>query len=175
MEKKLYRAQICVAILTFIFFIIMLVATSEAKEFEDNDIKENSPIPNLTAEEIDLIERVVECEVRGNDIKDYEAKLAVANVILNRYHSDYWEFPDTIEEIIFQKNQFTPASSDIFYTIEVSDVTKKAVEDAINGKMVIDSNVYAFCTVDCKNRDWFEENLVYYGRVGPHVFYSYKE
>jgi N-acetylmuramoyl-L-alanine amidase len=164
MEKKLYRAQICVAIIAFIFFIIILFVTQNTK-----------PISSLTPREIELIERVVECEVRGNDMKDYEAKLAVANVILNRYHSDYWEFPDTIEEIIFQKNQFTPASSNIFYTIEISDVTKRAVEDAINGKMVIDSNVYAFCTVDCKNRDWFEENLVYYGRVGPHVFYSYKE
>ena len=40
-------------------------------------------------------------EARG---EPYRGKLAVAQVVLNRLH--YREYPDTVCEVIFQKNQF---------------------------------------------------------------------
>lgn len=153
-------------VLIFGFFIITTMLLSS------KTVESKQPIVNLTSDEINLIERVVECEVRGNNDSDYQAKLAVANVILNRYNPSNTEFPNTIEGVIFQKNQFTPVKSKIFYTIEVSDVTKKAVADALNGARIIDSNVCYFCTIDCSNKKWFDTNLSYYNRIGPHDFYA---
>ena len=135
------------------------------------------PITNLTAEEINLIERLVECEVGDNPLLQeqgynlYYANLAVANVVLNRYRTDYWEFPDTIEGVIFQEKQFTPVGSKEWETKIPSDVTKEAVHDALNGKMIVGIDTYWFCTLDCSAREWFEKNLELYGEVGPHVFY----
>jgi len=55
-----------------------------AENWVMKEVKNVEPITNLTAEEIDLIERLVECELRGNDEDRYYGKLAIANVILNR-------------------------------------------------------------------------------------------
>ena len=70
-------------------------------EFESNDEYENFC-------------RVVEAEVTG-DFKNHpnityqeglECKIRVAQVILHRVEDE--KFPDTVNEVIFQKNQFTP-------------------------------------------------------------------
>ena len=55
----------------------------------------------LTEEEMEIFERIVEAEVTTNN---YEGKLAVANVILNRIESS--KFPNTIAGVIYQPGAF---------------------------------------------------------------------
>lgn len=127
----------------------------------------------LTAAEIDLIERVVELELSGNNEKYYNGKVAIANVILNRLRSDYWEFPDTIFEVLYQEGQFYPAGSPYLKKVVVSELTKKAVKDALDGYMVIEPDIYWYCTVNATRKAWFENNLEFKAHF-VHDFYSLK-
>ena len=49
---------------------------------------------------------IVSCEAGG---ESYEAKLAVANVVLNRVRSG--AYPSSISGVVYQPFQFTPASN----------------------------------------------------------------
>ena len=84
--------------------------TDSAGEVEENDAAEESAQQKLiayfgyipTADEIALFYRTVQAEC-GNTEPD-EGIGAVADVIANRCRSEY--FPDTIDAVITQKNQF---------------------------------------------------------------------
>ena len=145
-----------------------------AANWKQQAVKDAKAI-KLTAEEISLMERLVECEVRGNDEKYYNGKLAIAIVILKRYTTDYWEFRGkSITEINYQKNQFSPIGTKEFETVEPTKLTKQAVADAVAGKRVIEPDVLFFCTLTTSNKPWFEEheNLEFAGYLHPHDFYS---
>ena len=79
-----------------------------------------------------ILERIVEAEAGG---EDHKGKVLVANVVLNRVKSK--SFPSTVEEVVFAHRgstyQFSPIYDGRYYTIDVSDDTKKAVKDALNG------------------------------------------
>lgn len=64
----------------------------------------------------------------------YEGQLAVANVVLNRVKSPL--FPNTISEVIYQKGQFSPASSGTLASVLASGPSQtsiKAANDALAG------------------------------------------
>lgn len=145
-----------------------------ADNWEMKEVASNEPITTLTDEEINLIERLVESELTGNSQELYHGKLAIANVILNRYRTDYWEFPDTIKEVVYQKNQFTSAFNGRLDKITVTELTKTVVKDALSGVMVVEPDVYFFCTLDASRKEWFENNLNFYGHFSSHDFYSLK-
>lgn len=63
---------------------------------------------SFAQEDIDLMARVVMSET---STQPFDAKQAVASVILNRYFSD--KYPDTISEVIFQPKQFSTADNGI--------------------------------------------------------------
>ncbi len=86
---------------------------------------------SYTEEELYMIAAVVYCEV-GN--QSYECQLACANVILNRVDMD--AYPDTIEEVIYQKSQFTVVGSAKFeraLTTGGSETALAAAKDALEG------------------------------------------
>lgn len=60
---------------------------------------------SITQAEIDMLASITYLEA-GN--QSMAGRRAVVEVILNRVMSE--EFPDTIEEVLYQKGQFTPAS-----------------------------------------------------------------
>ena len=62
--------------------------------------------PSYTQEELDLMAAIIECEAGG---ESYEGKIAVGAVIMNRINSD--RFPNTLEEVVYQRGQFSPAAS----------------------------------------------------------------
>ena len=62
----------------------------------------NSKQLYITGEDIDLMAKLVAAESIG---EPYEGKVAVASVVLNRTVSS--SFPNTIKEVIFQKNAFS--------------------------------------------------------------------
>ena len=141
----------------------LTVDREEAKIFyEDISIK-------LTDAEIEIFERIVEAEVSTNN---YEGKLAVANVILNRIESDI--FPDTMKEVVFAKRQFSPIGDGRYYKVKVTDLTKQVVADALEGYRMVERDVYYFCTPTAPGRGWFETDLRKVGYIEPHNFYGYK-
>lgn len=59
-------------------------------------------INTICESEIDLISRVVMAEAEGEPL---EGKIYVIDTIFNRIDSD--KFPNTVHDVIYQKNQFT--------------------------------------------------------------------
>ncbi len=83
----------------------------------------------VTEEEYNILLHIAAAEAGGCDIY---GRILVVNVILNRV--DTKGFPDTIEEVVFQKNQFSPATKGTLWSVNVSDKTKEAVDRALAGE-----------------------------------------
>ena len=92
-----------------------------------------------SADEVDLLERLVECEAGA---EPFEGKIAVANVIQNRIKSK--EFPNTIHDIIYQGIQFEPVVTGMIHNRTASADSKRAVKEALKGARVVDSNILNF-------------------------------
>ncbi|MBE5949780.1 MAG: cell wall hydrolase [Lachnospiraceae bacterium] len=83
----------------------------------------------VTEEEYNILLHIAAAEAGGCDIY---GRILVVNVILNRV--DTKGFPNTIKEVVFQKNQFSPATKGTLWNVNVSDKTKEAVDRALAGE-----------------------------------------
>jgi peptidoglycan hydrolase CwlO-like protein len=92
---------------------------------------------SYTNQELDMLAAIVECEA-GN--QPYEGRLAVASVVLNRVNNPRW--PNTISEVLYQANQFTPVKSGRFAIVlarGTCDECRKAAKEALDGHINIDA------------------------------------
>lgn len=82
-----------------------------------------------TEEELDLLARLIYFEARG---ECYEGQVAVGAVVMNRLKTS--GFPNTIHDVIYQKNQFSPVSSSKWNS-EITDygTCYQAAIEALNG------------------------------------------
>lgn len=143
-----------------------------AKIEEETTIPEPEPEPEahepepeqlLNSYERDLLARLVQCEAGG---EIFDGKVAVAQVVLNRVASG--SFPNTIEEVIYQSNQFQPVSSGIIDTTVPSEESYRAVDQALSGANVVGDCLFFWATyVDGSNPIW---NNGYRYQIGNHVF-----
>ncbi len=130
---------------------------------------------SITKKEISMLERIVEAEASGEDMI---GKILIANVIFNRIEDD--TFPDTVEDVIFQKTngdyQFSPLSDDRYWSVKVSKSTKKAVERALEGEDYSKGALYfvAKKRTSSKSARWFDTNLDWLFKHGGHEFYKNK-
>lgn len=116
-----------------------------------------------------ILERIVEAEAGG---EDYKGKLLVANVVLNRVLSS--RFPDTVKDVVFAHNQFSPVSDGRYYSVKVSSGTRKAVKAALQGEDPSQGAVYFMerSLADRDNASWFDRCLTKLFRYGCHEFYK---
>lgn len=127
----------------------------------------------ISVEDYENLLRIVEAEAGG---EDETGKLLVANVVLNRVESE--SFPDTISEVILQKNkgvaQFSPVGSGRFWKVQISDETISAVNRALSGEDVSQGALYfaARKHADADNMRWFDERLDYLFTHGGHEFFA---
>jgi len=149
------------------------VATSRSG---GHDSRELTPIYyealnlEISAEEVEILERIVQAEAGGSD---YDGMLAVANVVLNRVQSE--RFPNTVTDVVFAHRQFTPISDGRYYTVTVSDTCRQVVADALSGSRIIGQDALYFCTPTASGKGWFETALRKIDYIAPHNFYGYKE
>lgn len=92
----------------------------------------------VSARDMDLLARLVYAEGRG---EPYEGQVAIAAVVLNRVASD--EFPNTVREVIYEPNAFSPVH-DGNLTNKSDESTRKAVQDAVNGVDPSNGSLYFF-------------------------------
>jgi len=85
-----------------------------------------SAVNEFTQWEKDLLASLVYAEARG---EEYEGKVAVAEVVLNRIESE--KFPDTLEGVIFQRRQFTPVDNGAINN-NADEESRRAVEEALH-------------------------------------------
>ena len=108
------------------------------------------------------MERLVEAEAKG---ESYEGKVAVATVVLNRVESS--QFPDSITEVINQKNAFSPVQNGEINK-PASNEAKQAVEEALTRKDRLLDSIY-FYNPEIATDDWIRTRDVV-KTIGNHVF-----
>ena len=127
---------------------------------------------DITQEDYENMLRIVEAEAGG---EDRTGKILVANVILNRVENE--SFPDTVTEVIFQKEkgicQFSPISDGRFYTVEISEETIEAVDAALYGEDCSEGALYFMARkyADKDKAAWFDRNLTRLFSYGGHEFF----
>lgn len=136
--------------------------TVEKLSVSGNKTKQSINFNEYDWEEVELLERLVECEARS---EDYKGKLLVANVVLNRMNSGYWG--DSIEDVINAPGQFAPVTSGAVYIAEVSDITVDACINALNGVDISDGAMYFRKS---EEKFWGDKEFLF--RYGDHSFYK---
>ena len=127
----------------------------------------------VSADDRLILERIVEAEAGG---EDHKGKVLVANVVLNRVKSK--QFPSNIKDVVFANNgrtyQFSPISDGRYYTVTVSEDTKSAVDDALNGYDYSMGALYFMerSIADSHNVRWFDNCLTRLFRYRCHEFYK---
>ncbi len=123
-------------------------------EYDDNDIY--------------WLARIIEAESKGEPM---EGKIAVGNVIINRRESP--DFPDSIYEVIFEKNgskyQFTPVKNNTIYNTPSKD-SLIAAKQALNDTRLAGDALF-FLNPRTTKSSWVINNRVYCLTINNHDFY----
>ncbi len=109
------------------------------------------------------LSRIIYAE-SGNQPLD--GKIAVGNVVMNRVASPL--FPDTIYDVLFQRNQFSPAATgSIYRTPNAASVAaaKLVLDGAVSLKNVLFFNAAGLNSYASRNRP-------YVATIGNHAFYA---
>lgn len=91
----------------------------------------------ITAEEREMLARIVYLESNSESL---DCQKAVASAIINRWQNGYWG--ETIEEVIYAPNQFTPAS--VMYKITPKNTNYEAVDYVLKNGCTIPEYVLYF-------------------------------
>ena len=112
--------------------------------------------------------RIVEAEA---GICDMKGRILVANVIMNRVRSR--EFPNSITDVVYQKNQFSPVSDGRLNRVKVTDTTVEAVNRALAGEDYSQGALYFMNRrrSQSKNVRWFDGQLTYLFHHDRHEFF----
>jgi len=90
---------------------------------------------SYTDEDLYILSHIISAEA-GNCSEDM--MLSVGSVVLNRVADD--RFPDTIEEVVFQKGQYSPTWNGAYYQ-EPTEGAQKVAEQLLTEGSQIDASV----------------------------------
>ncbi len=158
------------------------IATEEVAETTYTPEVEEATQPTETAKAVETEEPLIASMDWDKDDSYLLCKIAMAEaesegvrgkalvmlVVLNRVWSN--EFPDTIEEVIFQKNQFSPVANGRYDAVEPDEECYEALKliqvDHWNESQ---DALYFESKSDSK---WHSENLEFLFKYGKHYFYK---
>ena len=132
----------------------------ENKAQEDNENKKQ--VVSLSDDQLYLLSKLVAAEARG---ESYKGQVAVAAVVLNRVQDS--RFPDSIEDVIYQKNAFSVVKNGSI-SIQPTEESYKAAKDALYGNDPTNNAIY-FWNPDISTCNWIN-TLNPHLRIGNHVF-----
>lgn len=153
--------------LTYIFIPIKEVFADEPTETVKKVNKQEQNVAkkeviNLSDNDLMLLSKLIASEARG---ESYEGQVAVAAVVINRVLDP--RFPDSIEEVIYQKNAFSVVL-DGSINRTPTDSACKAAKEALYGTDPTNKAVY-FWNPEIATCKWINR-LNPYLRIGNHVF-----
>lgn len=117
---------------------------------------------------------IVEAEVGGEDVK---SRILVANVIMNRVKDH--RFPDSVTEVVWERSngaaQFSPTEDGRINTVEISEMTKEAVRQVLEGVDYSEGALFFVAKDQAleSNVVWFESDLKPLFTHGDHAFYTF--
>ena len=117
------------------------------------------------AEDSYLLAKIAMAEAEGGDV---EGKALVILVVLNRVWTN--EFPGTIHDVIYQKNQFSPISNGRFDRVEPDNECYEALEMVMHGWDESQGALYFESEKSADN--WHSRHLDYLFTHGGHRFYK---
>jgi N-acetylmuramoyl-L-alanine amidase len=117
---------------------------------------------SLSSSDFDLMSRIVQAEAGGEPMK---GKIAVANVVLNRVHSD--GFPNDIHSVVYQKGQFSPVANGAINNTPSED-SKQAVREALAGNDPVGDSLFFWSTSVPKSSWVWTKHIV--TTIGNHNF-----
>ena len=143
------------------------VDTSKYKTVCEGDNEVITPIQqfSITDEEIEMLKYIVQQETRGGS---YRHKCIITNVILNRVEDS--RFPNTVKEVLLQKNQFSSVWNYYQRRVEPDEKTERAVNDVLNGRVEDESNGALFFH-SMKSDGWFS-SLSFVMEMEGHRFFK---
>lgn len=125
----------------------------ESSEIEIDYYPEFTYSKDWSAEESYLLARIAMAEAEGCNT---QTKTLIIMCVLNRVWSD--EFPDTIEEVIFQENQFSPIDNGQWDRVEPNEDCYEAVKVVMEAKYDYSGGATYF--ENCADEDnWHSRNL----------------
>ena len=124
-------------------------------------------VREFSYDDAQLLMRIAQAEAGNQGIKGMELVMAV---VLNRTASE--EFPDSIEEVIFQEKQFQPVTDGRFDTVTISTEAHLALA-YIEAGAALDEDIVAFEITS--NKRSLEAYFDYAYTVGGHDFYVSKK
>ncbi len=135
-------------------------ATEEEKEKQDDAEAEMEVA--VTDEELDLLARAVYSEARG---EPFQGQVAIAAVILNRVEHE--NFPDSINDVIFQPSAFTAVQDGQFW-LNPDSTAYAAVEKALAGNDPSGGAIFYYNPATSSN--WWIRSRQIITAIGKHVF-----
>lgn len=149
-----------------VFSELMNTTTYEMVETVEISTEEANPYEPFNYEDAYLLGKIAMAEAEGEDI---EGKALVIQTVLNRVSSS--EFPNSIKEVIYQENQFTPIIDGRFDRVEPNDDCWEAFFMVVNADYDISQESLYF--ESCKNSDnWHSRNLQFLFQHGNSNFYK---
>ena len=113
-------------------------------------------------EDIDALERLVQCEAAS---EDEDGRMLVAKVVLNRVDTGIWG--DDIRSVIESPGQFNPVSNGAVKTVTVDQMTKNAVISALACEDISKGAIYF---QKSPQKVWGDKEYLF--RHGSHSFYK---
>lgn len=99
-----------------------------------------------------------------------EGQMAVGNVVLNRVNDPTPTFPNTVESVLAQKNQFSTYASGVLRKTVPSASSIIAAKLVMDGGVVEETRGALF--FDCTPNSWASRNRRYIATFGGHNFYG---
>lgn len=126
------------------------------------ETKETKVCLEVTEEERDLLARAVYSEARG---EPYQGQVAIAAVILNRVGHE--NFPDEVDEVVFQPAAFTAVQDGQFW-LTPDETAYAAVQEALEGWDPSGGAVYYYNPATATSGWIYSREVV--AAIGKHLF-----
>jgi N-acetylmuramoyl-L-alanine amidase len=126
-------------------------------------LRSDETIVPITAQEKDLLVRLVSAEARGESL---EGQIAVAAVIFNRVRSS--RFPGTVWEVLHQPGQFTPIEQNTLPN-KAGSSSVDAVNRALRGEDPTDGALFFYNPAQTQAAEYWATKAVI-KRIGNHNF-----
>ncbi len=137
----------------------------EKMERENNKTEKEEDMYQYSREHIDLLERLVHAEAKG---ENYTGKVAVAATVLNRVKNA--DYPDSIPGVIYEYNQgyqYCPVGNGEINRA-ADKITKEAVKEALRGRDPAQGAI-SFYNPSKSFNQWIRSRP-YVTTIGNHVF-----
>lgn len=168
---RCYKLKVLILVLTCVLIPKKLIYSNvidvnyetKASSIRSKTTKQqNKEVINITNEELLLLSKLVTGEARG---ESYEGQVAVAAVVINRVKDP--RFPNTIRDVIYQKNAFSVVK-DGSINMQPTESAYTAAQEALYGSDPTNRAIY-FWNPDIATCKWIK-TLNPYMRIGNHVF-----